>query len=102
MYGFENRHSAPVCTFVALITKRGRSGRFWSVRVVEEVLAIRAGDLVGDRSGREDPADDRALVDRLPRERAERLDELLDEVRGDTVGAEAASFGQFRPRSRRR
>ena len=55
-------------------------GEILQGRLAEDVVAIRAGDAVGDRPGQQDSLEDGGLVDRLRGEVPQRLDEELVEV----------------------
>ena len=69
-------------------------GEILQGRAVEQVLPVRGGDLLADRhAGRDQAERNRGNVDRLPRQRAERLDELGLEALGDAAVVE----GELRP-----
>ena len=97
MYGFENRHSAPVCTFVALMTNRGPSGRSCSVASPKRCLRYAPATLSEIVPGSRMPPKTEPLSIVCRRELAQRLDELLVEVGRDAVRVEL----QLRPVQRR-
>ena len=80
------RQSTPDCTLVALITKRGSSGRSCRVLPCEQMLVIGLGDTVADAAGQQRAQNDGFRVDRFARKGAQRLDELRDEFTVDGPG----------------
>ena len=80
MNRFENLQRTPDWRFVALKTKRGRSGSVLQRRVAEEVPRVGARETVADHAGEERTEQNRRDVDRPSREAAYRLDDRREEL----------------------